>query len=270
MKTSIFSTSLTALDLREAIRTTADLGYDAIELGCFPPHLTLETAETRTNDVRTWLREARLPVSALSLTVEYTSQDEATWRANVDETRRFIRLCGTFGTRLIKTMPGTPGSARATQKHWDRFHRAMEIIVPAAEKEGVTLALETHLNHLSDSIETAARCIECGPPDVLGVNLDFCNVRTCHEDPMDAIDRFRGRIFLTHVKDSLFTTESGEYVPLGKGKMDYRPVIRRLREIGYDGYLSIECLYPQAKKHDPRGAAAHDLAALKRLLSEKE
>jgi len=48
--------------------------------------------------------------------------------------------------------------------------------------------------------------------------------------------------------------------------MDYPPIIRRLREVGYDGYLSVECLYPQAKRHGPRGAVADDRLALSRLL----
>jgi len=268
MKTSIFSTSLTALDLRDAIRVAAEVGYDAIELGCFTPHLTLEMAEARGHEVCAWLREANLPVSALSLTVSYTSEDDGVWHANVDETCRFIRLCGRFGTRIVKTMPGEPGSAQATEKHWDRFRHAMDIIVPVAEAEGVKLAIETHLGHLSDSIETAARCIESGSPEVLGVNLDFCNVRTCHENPLHAIECFRGRIYLTHVKDSLFSTESGEYVPMGEGRMNYVPIIEQLQAIGYDGYLSVECLYPHAKRDEPRGAVAHDLRVLRELLSK--
>ena len=266
MKTSIFSTSLTALDLRDAIRVAAEVGYDAMEVGCFAPHLTLDMAEARRGEVCAWLKEANIPVSALSLTVSYTAEDKTVWRANVDETCRFIRLCEKFGTRIVKTMPGPPSSAQATDKHWDHFRRAMDIIVPIARSESVKLAIETHLGHLSDSIETAARCIELSEPDALGVNLDFCNVRTCHEAPLDAIDRFGDRIYLTHVKDSLFNIESGEYVPMGKGKMDYGPIIERLRAIGYDGYLSVECLYAQAKREDPRGSIAHDLAVLRELL----
>ena len=266
MRTSIFTTSLTALDLRNAVRVAAEVGYDTIEMGCFAPHLTLEMAESRGDEVRAWLSEADLPVSALSLTASYTAEDDDVWRANVDETCRFIRLCKEFGTRIIKTMPGGPGSAQATERHWRRFQRAMDTIVPVAEAEGVKLAIETHLGHLSDSIETTARCMASGNPEVLGVNLDFCNVRTCHEDPLDAIDRFRGRICLTHVKDSLFSTESGEYVPMGVGKMDYGPIVKRLRMIGYDGCLSMECLYPQAKRENPRGAVAHDLKVLRGLL----
>jgi len=263
MNTSLFSQSLMAVDLKRAVELTAATGYDAIEIGCFGPHLTLDRYESRIDEVRSWLQEAGLAVSALSLSVSYTSQVDAEWRDNVDQTCRFIRLCRAFDTRIVKMMPGRPGSAEATESHWDRFRQAMDEIVAVAREEEVRLALETHLRHLSDAIEATARCLDCGDPDVLGVNLDFCNVRTCGGDPADAIDRFRDRIVLTHVKDSLFTTDSGKYVPLGEGKMDYGPVMAGLDAAGYDGYLSVECLY-----QDPEAWIAHDLRVLRGWLSQ--
>jgi len=267
VKTSLFTTGLRALDLRGAIQATAAAGYDSVELGCFEPHLTLDVAEGRTAEVVGWLNEAGLPVSALSLVVSYTEPDEAVWRANVEETCRFIRLCGRLGTRIVKSMPGPPASAAAGEEHWERFRRAMDAVLPVARTEGVRLAIETHLNHLSDTIRTSLRCMECGEPDVLGVTLDFCNIHTCGESALDAIDALGERIFFTHVKDSLFSTASGEYVPVGEGRMDYVPIIRRLRAMGYDGYLSVECLYgPQDGEVAPAAGAEHDLGVLRGLL----
>lgn len=60
------------------------------------------------------------------------------------------------------------------------------------------------------------------------------------------------------MEDSLFAA-SGEYVSLGEGKMDHPFIIERLRATDYDGHLSVECLYPQAKLHDHRGSIMHDL-----------
>jgi sugar phosphate isomerase/epimerase len=266
VKTSVFSTSLTALGLRDAISTAASAGFDAIEVGCFSPHLTLDVAEERTGEVHGWLEAADLAVSALSLSTGYTDERDAAWQRSVDETLRYLRLCGRFGATVLKTMPGTPSSREATERQWGRFRRAMEVIVPVARKEGALIVIENHLGHLSDSIETSERCLEAGDADALAINLDFCNVRTCGEDPLAAIDRFEGRIGFTHVKDSLFTLDSGEYVPMGRGKMAYPPIVERLREIGYDGYLSLECLYPWAKAEDPAAAVAHDLDVLHGLL----
>ena len=268
MKTSIFSTSLTLLKLREAVHVAADAGYDAMEVGCFAPHLTLGMARDHGDEICTWFEDADMSVSALSLDVSYTDGDKRSWNANVDESLEFIRLCGAFGTDVAKIMPGRPGNVHATEEHWARFQRAMDTIVPVAEAAGVRLALETHLNHLSDSIDSAARCMESGPREVLGINLDFCNIRTCGEDPLDALELFGDRLYLTHIKDSLFDLPSGRYVPMGTGRMKYGPIIAGLRELGYEGSLSVECLYPWAKKNDPGAAIAHDLDVLQQLLEE--
>ena len=50
--------------------------------------------------------------------------------------------------------------------------------------------------------------------------------------------------------------------------MDYPPIVKRLREIAYEGYLSIECLYAKAKEDDPRGAAANLSNGVKNILFE--
>ena len=270
MKTSVFSQGLTALRLHDAITTAAAAGFDAIELGCFNPHLTLDVAEGQTDHVRGWLEAAGIGVSALSLSTGYTDEEDAAWQRSVDETLRYLRLCRRFGATVLKTMPGKPSSREATERQWDRFQRAMEMIVSVAREEGVMVVIENHLGHLSDSLDTSDRCLESGDADALAINLDFCNVRTCGEDPLAAIDRFEGRIGFTHVKDSLFNLDSGEYVPMAKGKMDYPPIIKRLREIGYDGFLSLECLYPWAKTQDPAAAVAHDLEVLRGLLGPNE
>ena len=57
---------------------------------------------------------------------------------------------------------------------------------------------------------------------------------------------------------------------MGQGKMDYPPIVKRLREIGYDGFLSLECLYAWAKADDPAAAVAHDLDVLRGLLGPGE
>jgi L-ribulose-5-phosphate 3-epimerase len=46
-----------------------------------------------------------------------------------------------------------------------------------------------------------------------------------------------------HAKDGLYPTSGtnlGEEVPLGQGKVDFPRFIARLKEVGYDGALTIE------------------------------
>jgi hypothetical protein len=60
------------------------------------------------------------------------------------------------------------------------------------------------------------------------------------------------------VKTSVFSTSLTA--------LELREAIRVAAQVGYGGYLPVECLYPKAKTEDPRGFVAHDLEVLHELL----
>jgi sugar phosphate isomerase/epimerase len=78
----------------------------------------------------------------------------------------------------------------------------------------------------------------------LGVNLDTANLILYGKaNPVDALDVIGRYVRGVHAKDGLYPTngrELGKETPLGQGKVDFRKVIARLKELGYDGALTIE------------------------------
>ena len=78
----------------------------------------------------------------------------------------------------------------------------------------------------------------------LGVNFDTGNLILYGKaSPVDALDVIGKYVMDTHIKDGLYPTDGwslGEEVPAGEGKADFPRVITRLRELGYDGALTIE------------------------------
>ncbi len=60
---------------------------------------------------------------------------------------------------------------------------------------------------------------------------------------MDALDVVGKWVKGVHAKDGLFPTDPkklGEEVPIGQGKANFPVIIKRLRELGYKGALTIE------------------------------
>ena len=58
---------------------------------------------------------------------------------------------------------------------------------------------------------------------------------------MEAIDLFADRIYGVHLKDFVFDESGGhEDVIIGTGGLDLPGLMTRLREIGFNGYMSIE------------------------------
>ena len=66
----------------------------------------------------------------------------------------------------------------------------------------------------------------------------------------------------THLKNGTVDPHGGwHFNALGSGLTDYLEVLRLLRDVGYGGYLSIECL-GEAARREPRETARRDLETL--------
>lgn len=78
----------------------------------------------------------------------------------------------------------------------------------------------------------------------VGINLDPANlIMYGKANPVDALDVFGEYVRGIHGKDGLYPTDGhhlGAEVPLGQGKVNYPAFIARLKEIGYDGDITIE------------------------------
>ena len=264
MKTSLFTQSLWAVSLEEAIEITGKIGFDGIELACVKPHLTLEMAQRDASRLLRQIKNNNLKVSALSLFTQFTSRE--TWRGELESAIGFIKCAPDFETDTIKITPGAPSSLEAMDTHWEMLHEVVGRLVEASRATGVRLAVETHLRQLSDRISAVRRILDMDDTGILGVNLDFCNVVFGEDDPVTAIEEMRERLYLTHVKNGYLRDGRYDFRALDDGVVSYPPIIEKLRKVGYQGYLSIECLGPSAKTQ-PYETAKHDYAILRRLLS---
>ena len=121
---------------------------------------------------------------------------------------------------------------------------------------GFCIAVRTVARHLQNNgqyllfetgQETPAamlRCFEKVGTDNLGVNLDTANLILYGKaNPVDSLDVFGSFVRNLHAKDGLYPTDGmhlGKEVAIGQGKVDFAALFRRLRELGYDGDITIE------------------------------
>jgi len=268
MKISLFSQSLFALPLMEAIETTARIGFSAIELACKKPHLDLETALENPKNVAEQIQRTGLLVSALSLFNNFT--DDARLNEQVEEAETYIRLAPLFHTKIIKMTPGPPGAADATEEHWHCLAFALTRLVPVAEEVGVRLAFETHMRQLTDTLAGSKRLLEMATSDVVGLTVDFSNLTFAGEKMPEVISTLASRIYNTHVKNGTIDEDGNwHFHALDTGLTDYLEVLSLLRDTNYTGYLTIECLGSDANEK-PFETAKKDLDILRNYLEQAE
>jgi len=91
---------------------------------------------------------------------------------------------------------------------------------------------------------TLKRAIQDVGCDNLGINLDPANlIMYGKANPVDALDIIGMHVMEVHAKDGNYPTEGrllGEEKPLGQGRVNFPAFIAKLKEIGYEGSLTIE------------------------------
>lgn len=88
------------------------------------------------------------------------------------------------------------------------------------------------------------RCFEQIGLDNLGVNLDTANLILYGKaNPVDALDIIGKYVRNMHAKDGVYPTDGhslGKETRIGDGKVDFEAVIKKLHQLGYNGYVTIE------------------------------
>ncbi|MFW6279128.1 MAG: sugar phosphate isomerase/epimerase family protein [Bacillota bacterium] len=125
----------------------------------------------------------------------------------------------------------------------ESYKRAVEAVKDVArhcQQNGQKFLFETG----QETPITLLRLIEDVGLDNLGINLDPANLLMYGKaNPVDALDVFGEYVQGVHAKDGEYPVSGdqlGPEKPLGEGRVDFPVLIKKLKELGYEGTLTIE------------------------------
>ena len=194
------------MSLDDALRDTADLGIGLFQI-C--DHAPLDTAGHRR------LGEIGSLAADLGIGLEVGTRG-----TDPDHLRRYLDISRRLNARLVRSM-WTSGDDRPDAAETER---RLQAVLPAYERAGVTLALETYEQVPTDELIKVVGKINS---ESLGVVLDPGNNVANLELPDDVTRRCAPYVKNWHVKDFDFTRSPGwvgfQYtgVPIGTGRLDY-------------------------------------------------
>ena len=117
---------------------------------------------------------------------------------------------------------------------------AMRDVVSYCKRNGQNFRYETG----QETPITLIRAMGDVGLDNQGINFDLANLILYGKaNPVDAIDILGPYVQGIHAKDGLWPTNPkrlGEEVPIGKGKVDFPRIIERLKQLKYQGAVTIE------------------------------
>ena len=127
---------------------------------------------------------------------------------------------------------------------------AVRHICKTIEPFGQRFLFETG-EELPNSLVQLIKEIGC---DNIGINYDPANMLiNGRANSYDALCMFAPYVCGFHGKDAVYPeggSPKGKEVTVGKGGADYPRLIRKLTEIGYDGYITIEREIPDSPERD--------------------
>jgi len=210
-------------------------------------------------------RLARTHLTLAGMTISGSPSREA-WlglpeaQGEITRVRRVIASLGEAGIGtamffVISERPWTP-DRRAEVKHWRRLVASYRKIAEQAEASKVTLA--NHAGYYAHEWIRGARglneLLKAVPSPYVGVN--YCTgFHMAGDDPYEAIQLFRDRIFLVHLRDFKRRGELFDETPLGTGEIDFPRVLKLLKGVDYEGVLLPEHFGPEKPGEDLQAQA---------------
>jgi D-psicose/D-tagatose/L-ribulose 3-epimerase len=230
-------------------------GFDYIELR------TTEIAALSDADfeqLREKMKRAGLPVPAAYLFIP--PEIKLTGPAiNPEEQMNYVRKALDRLSRLgVGVVVFGSGGARAYPAGFakdEAFRQLVDFcrrIAPEARSRNIVVAVEPLRTQESNLINSIAEGLDLAAavndPNIQ-LNLDFYHLEMVREDPAVIL---RAKDHIRHVH---MANPTGRVFPLRAEEYDYKPLFRNLRQIGYQGGMSVEAATTDFEKEAPRSIA---------------
>ena len=217
-----------------------EYGYDGVEIRGFLNESILTSANVFLSDpgkVRDQFARGGVEIACLASSIAFTGRPRKD-RQLADDVRRFVdtaRALGTDHVRIYDTQV-RPGQSRAEAA--GRFATWLAPLGDYAAERGVMIVVENALSFRQS--KEMWLILEMFSHPALGVCWDVFNAGIVGEPPSVSVPTLNNRIQYVQVKDAVIGPLGASFTKLGEGGVRVPDFLRRLRGIGYTGWVTFE------------------------------
>jgi protein FrlC len=266
---SSFPSWLPSYPLEEVIKRISGMGYDAIEIGCASPHAWPDYLSAgRRKEVLTCLRNHNLKVSSMlpapgggpGNNPSAPSKEEREF--TVKHYKDVIRLAHEWECPTVIWIAGWMVYGTKQTEAWNYSLEGLVECARYAKDLGITLAIEPTPtdSNLIETADDAMLLSEQSGESNVKVMFDTFHAFYRSEVPSDYVYRMKDKLQHVHLSDN-------DRLPPGQGSGNFDSVLKALKEIDYQGYLTMEVGF-HTRKADPDWYAAASIKYLKQKLHE--
>ena len=247
MQTVMFSKHLGSLSVPEMGKTIKQLGFDGVDLTVRPGgHVDPEKVATALPEAVRQLADAGLTVPMITTGIVDAG----------GTTPAILEAAAAQGIRELKLGYWRYTPFGSLRKQLDDARRELDHLEPLAAKHGVRLSIHSHSgNFLSAVAGNVAIILEGRDPHAIGAYIDpgHMTLEGAFQGWMQGIDLLQNSISMVAVKSfGLFPEPDAEtggtrwrhlLVPLKQGTVRWREVFGCLKQLGWNGIVSLHSEY---------------------------
>jgi sugar phosphate isomerase/epimerase len=234
-----------AWTLEEALRLTAELGFDGIELAAWRPHAwPADLDSARRLVMKNLARQYDLAYSAICMVQvnhNIASPIASERRDSLDYIQDCIELAADLECPTVVVGGGWSVHPYTREDAWKWAAESLDGAARHAHERGITLVLENINRQRADvivSTDDLIAMIEAIDSPSLRLMLDFYHLHLEREDPYHAVRRLGSDLAYVHFLDARRSNRSRQ-IP-GNGEIRLDSILSTLVEIGYNGWLCVE------------------------------
>ena len=214
--------------------------------------------------VRKAVEETGMVIPMMCASPDFTIPDPLLRKQEVEKEIYAIEMSAALGAKYCRVLSGQRRKDITREEGMNYVVDSINACIPTAEKLGITLIIENHYKddfwtepEFAQMMEVFVDLVGRIDSKSFGVNYDPSNVIAAGEEPLELLEKVKHRVVTMHASDrylangtidDLRKAEGGSagYVSffkhgvIGKGLNDYDAIFKTLKDVGFDGWISIE------------------------------
>ncbi|MCG8653572.1 MAG: sugar phosphate isomerase/epimerase [Pirellulales bacterium] len=275
MQLGFVSAILPDLSLEQVFATASEIGYQCVEVMCWPQgkaerryagitHIDVAQLDAAAIDsIHALIQKYGVAISGLGYYPNALSGDVQEAAAAVDHIRLVIGATAQLGLTRMNTFVGRDWT-KSVDQNWPRFLETWKPLIQYAEDQGVKVGIENCPmfftadewpggKNLAHSPAIWRRMFEDIPSENFGLNYDPSHMIFQHMDYLKPMREFTDRIFHVHAKDvrvdrhkldevGILANPNEYHTPKlpGMGGVDWGDFFSTLTSVGYQGPVCVE------------------------------
>ncbi|GAA0181248.1 sugar phosphate isomerase/epimerase [Clostridium sediminicola] len=280
MKLGFLTGALENISFEEKMNWASEVGFDCVEVSCWPQMNTRDYSASdidvvkldnyHAENILRYLDQKNISISSLAYYDNNLHEDLNLRKGYIEHLKKVIDAAVLLNVELVGTFVGR-NRELSIEENFREFKEVFSDILEYSEKKKIKIMIENCpmpgwsvdglAGTISYSPELWDEMFRIFPTENFGLNYDPSHLMWLGIDYLKALKDYKDRIFHIHAKDgkvnfknkhqySIFGKQLGKKngfdigwvdakIP-GKGEIKWDEFFDTIREIGYDGVISIE------------------------------